>query len=174
MKIFISGNPRTGKTSLIRRVITEFGIDNFFGFWTEEIRENKKRVGFKIVATWGEKILLASTNVRTPYRIGKYFIIKENLDIFSSYMLDKIDLYRDRIIVIDEIGPMEFYSEKFKQLVRKVLKENYKVLATVHRKYIHLVPYYYWLEIGKWWKVYNNVKKNIKAVLSKQNNTSSV
>ena len=168
MKVFISGNPKTGKTNLIKKIVMEFGIDNFFGFWTEEIRENKRRVGFKMVATWGEEDLLAGVNVRTPYRVGKYFILKENLDKFSSYMLGKIDLYKNKVVVIDEIGPMEFYSEKFKQLVEKVLNEDYKVLAVIHRKYVHLVPYYYWLEIGKWWEIYNNVKKNVKTMISGQ------
>jgi len=165
MKIFISGNPRTGKTTLVKRIVEEFGKDKFFGFWTEEIRENKKRIGFKIVTTWGEERILASIYKRTPYRVGKYFVFKENIDEISEKVLEKLEENKDKIIVVDEIGKMEFYSEKFKELVDKILKEDYKVLAVVHRNYVHLVPYYYWLDIGKWWEIYNNVKKNIKEIL---------
>jgi nucleoside-triphosphatase len=38
------------------------------------------------------------------------------------------------IIAIDEIGPMELFSEKFKQATRKALESRKPVLAVVHWK----------------------------------------
>jgi len=40
------------------------------------------------------------------------------------------------IIAIDEIGPMELFSEKFKQATRKALESRKPVLAVVHWKAI--------------------------------------
>ncbi|MEM4757865.1 MAG: nucleoside-triphosphatase, partial [Nanopusillaceae archaeon] len=59
MKIFISGNPKSGKTTLVKKIIQEFGKENFFGFYTEEIIENKERNGFKIVTTFEKEYLLS-------------------------------------------------------------------------------------------------------------------
>jgi len=163
MKIFISGKPMVGKTTLIKRIIEEFGIEHFFGFWTEEIREGKTRSGFILKTTWGVEKLFASKKIKTNYRVGKYYLLIENIDEIVDYILNNLN--KNKIIVIEEIGRMEWYSEKFRNLINKILREEYDVLATVHRNYVHLVTYYYWLDIGKWWEVYENVKKNIKDII---------
>ena len=46
MHLFILGLPKAGKTTLIKKLVPL--IKNADGFYTEEIREKKKRVGFKI------------------------------------------------------------------------------------------------------------------------------
>jgi len=165
MKIFISGNPGSGKTSLIKKLIEEFGKDKFFGFYTEEIRENRERIGFKIITTYGEEKILARKDLRTEYRVGKYFVIKENIDQIARYVLENIENDTDKIIVIDEIGPMELYSEKFKELVEFILKRDLDLIATVHRKLLHLVPTYIWLDRGKWWDTYNYLKEKMKEII---------
>jgi len=163
IKIFISGNPQSGKTTLVKRIIEEFGIENFYGFWTEEIRENKIRVGFIIKTTWGEEKKLADVNIRTQYRVGKYFVIKENVDYVAKKMIEELEKNKSKIIVIDEIGKMEMYSEYFNKLVKIILDGDYNLLAVVHRNYVHMVPVYYWLD-GKWWDVYFKVKEDIEKL----------
>jgi len=164
--MFISGNPMSGKTSLIKRLIEEIGKDRFFGFYTEEIRENKKRIGFKIVTTYGDEKILSKVDIITPYRVGKYYVIKENLDKVSRYIIENLEENSKRIIIIDEIGPMEMYSEAFNELIRIVLKKDINLIATVHRKLLHIVPTYIWLERSNWWDQYNYIKnKIIKEIL---------
>ncbi|RIB35087.1 MAG: hypothetical protein BXU00_03320 [Candidatus Nanoclepta minutus] len=166
MKMFISGNPMSGKTSLIKRLIEDIGKDKFFGFYTEEIRENKKRIGFKIVTTYGDEKILSKVDIITPYRVGKYHVIKENLDEVSKYMIENLEKNSKKIIIIDEIGPMEMYSEVFNELIRIVLKKDINLIATVHRKLLYIVPTYIWLERGNWWDWYNYIKnKIIKEIL---------
>ena len=38
------------------------------------------------------------------------------------------------VVAIDEIGPMELFSEKFKEATRKALESSKPVLAVVHGK----------------------------------------
>ncbi|MEM4819101.1 MAG: nucleoside-triphosphatase [Nanopusillaceae archaeon] len=165
MKIFISGNPRSGKTSLIKKIIYDFGKENFFGFYTEEIAENRERIGFKIVTTFEKEYLLSRKDIKTNYRFGKYFILKENLDEISKIILENLDSNKEKIIVVDEIGPMEFYSEFFVKLTERIIREDFNVLGVVHRKFLHLIPNYIWLERNRWWEIYEFIKNKIKNIL---------
>jgi len=70
MKIFITGNPSCGKTTLLKeisQILKEWGIV-FTGFITDEVRKGNTRTGFTIqdLAT-SEKLIFASTDTVTPY-----------------------------------------------------------------------------------------------------------
>ena len=70
MKIFITGNPGCGKTTLLKeisQILKEWGIV-FTGFITDEVRKGNTRTGFTIqdLAT-SEKLIFASTDTVTPY-----------------------------------------------------------------------------------------------------------
>ena len=49
MKILLTGPPGVGKTTLIKYLCEQLG--NCSGFYTEEIREGGKRIGFNIVTS---------------------------------------------------------------------------------------------------------------------------
>ncbi len=166
MRIFISGNPGVGKTTLVRRIYEKYP-NVFIGFWTEEIRKDKKRVGFKIKTTWGEEKLLASIERRSPYRVGKYFVYPENLDPVIEY-LEK-NYKKDKILLIDEIGRMEFYSKKFTEFINKILKdESIPIIATIHRNCLCLVKHYIWLEREKWWEIFKRIEREIELWLKSE------
>ncbi|BFI73273.1 nucleoside-triphosphatase THEP1 [Nanoarchaeota archaeon] len=161
MKIFITGKPGVGKTTLIKKIYSNFP-EKFFGFYTEEIRENKERIGFKIITTWGEELLLASKNIRTDYRVKNYFVIKENIDIVSEKILENINI--NKVILIDEIGKMELYSEKFKELVNIIINdEKINVLATINLYYLPMVKNnYIYLKREDFNKIYKKIESIIK------------
>ncbi|MGB9674498.1 MAG: nucleoside-triphosphatase [Nanopusillaceae archaeon] len=161
MKIFITGKPGIGKTTLIKKLYQNYP-DKFFGFYTEEIRENKERIGFKIITTWGEELLLASKNIKTEYRIKNYYVIKENIDNVSKKILNNLMI--NKIILIDEIGKMEFFSDDFKKLV-DILIEDKKInlIATVNLSYIHIIKSnYIYLTRENFTKVYKDLESIIK------------
>lgn len=163
MQIFISGNPGSGKTTLVKRIYEEYK-EYFIGFWTEEIRVNKRRVGFEVVTTWGERKILASIERRSNFRVGKYFVYPEVLDP----IIEKIskERYDKKILLIDEIGRMEFYSNSFKNFILNLLKdERINILATIHRNYLHLVKSYIWLDRKKWFEIYKRIKKEIESLI---------
>lgn len=79
MHLFITGKPGVGKTTLVKRVIERLSL-NPRGFYTEEIRENGERVGFRLRTFDGKETILAHVRFNTPFRVGRYCVSVENLE----------------------------------------------------------------------------------------------
>lgn len=132
--IFITGKPRVGKTTLIKK-ITESLDRKTFGFYTQEIREKGKRTGFEIISFNSKKGKLASINFKSNLKVGKYKVILEDLEEIGVKSILKGLKRKDSLIVIDEIGKMELFSEEFKKTVKKALDAENKVLGTIKLDY---------------------------------------
>jgi len=130
--ILVTGLPGTGKTTLLRKVAEELNPFNPAGFFTAEIREAHTRKGFELRSLDGKNGLLAHVDIKSPNRVGKY---KVDVKSFESF-LNAIPLFEPSVslIIIDEIGKMECFSELFRHLVRQVLDSDKMVLATVALK----------------------------------------
>lgn len=128
--ILITGYPRTGKTTLIMKFLEQTS-KKCSGFYTEEIRNNQGiRVGFKVVAiSLEEEGILAHVEVRSSYRVGKYFV---DITDFEKIALPEMKRESD-LVIIDEIGKMELFSEPFKNQLLKCLEQG-NVLATITMK----------------------------------------
>jgi nucleoside-triphosphatase len=102
------------------------------GFFTSEIREANTRKGFGLRSLNGKDGLLAHMDITTPYRVGKYKVDVKGFEAF----LGAIPLLGPsvRLIIIDEIGKMECFSDLFRHLVRQVLDSDKVVLATIALK----------------------------------------
>ena len=156
MKIFITGQPGVGKTTLLRRVYN-FCRDKGIlvcGFITEEVREGRFRVGFDLVILGdNQKLNFASIYKETPYKFGKYF-----LDINSlESAMDKVFCLDSDLYIIDEIGKMEFYSDKFREKIHEVMKnDRFKIIASLHRDFVQ--------EFKKYGKVYYLTQENRDVV----------
>ncbi|MEO0139130.1 MAG: NTPase [candidate division WOR-3 bacterium] len=135
MKIFISGSPGVGKTTLIKRLFLK-NPQRFYGFWTEEIMEGGKRVGFKVITTWGESGVLAHIKLNSHYRVGKYAV---DVSGFEKLVLPKIkNPLMDKILILDEIGKMEMFSKGFVETVeRLIFLKDLDILATIPLKNVH-------------------------------------
>lgn len=128
----ITGPPRCGKTTLILRIIQDSSLsDKVGGFITEEMREKGERVGFKIVSLPdNEEGLLARKGFSSPFRVGKYGVHLEDLENTGCAAIEDA-LRSEKAVVVDEIGKMELFSEKFKNTLLKALDSPLKVLASV-------------------------------------------
>jgi nucleoside-triphosphatase len=69
--ILFTGSPGSGKTILIRNVISRLSMP-VGGFYTQEIRQTGVRKGFGIVTLDGQHGLLAHVNNQSRHRVGKY------------------------------------------------------------------------------------------------------
>ncbi|MEM4576589.1 MAG: NTPase [Candidatus Nezhaarchaeales archaeon] len=138
-KIFVTGRPGVGKTTLVFKVVEKLKSMKFKvgGIVTLEVRSRGVRTGFKIVdVESGAEAQLASVSSASGPRVGKYLVHVENLDSFAvnsiSRALEKCDL-----LVVDEIGPMELKSQRFIEAVERALDSEKPLLATLHYKLRH-------------------------------------
>jgi len=125
----ISGLPQCGKTTLIKEVVSQLDIEKK-GFFTEEIRENGERTGFKIVTLSGKQVILAHRNFASPYRVSRYAVSISNLENVAVKEIEQ-GLHGNFLIVIDEIGKMELFSEKFKETVIRAFDSKNRILGTI-------------------------------------------
>jgi nucleoside-triphosphatase len=124
MNILITGRPGVGKTTLIKKVIKD--VDTASGFFTAEMREKGKRVGFAIETVDSTKGILAHVDIQGKYTVSKYRV---NLSDIETVCVPSLDTKSD-LIVIDEIGKMELFSDQFRETVLQVLDTG-KVIATI-------------------------------------------
>ncbi len=125
----LSGEPGSGKTTIIKEVLSKVN-KSAGGFYTEEIRSQGVREGFKIVTLDGKSAVLAHTSVRSPHRVSKYGVDTDSIDKVAVPALKQAIQSKD-IIVIDEIGKMELFSPSFKNAVIEALQSEKKVLGTI-------------------------------------------
>lgn len=128
----ITGPPRCGKTTLLIKIAEDPAFSaSVGGFITQEIRDKGERVGFKLVSLGDKKEgFLAMKGFPSPYRVGKYGVNLEDMEkIGCTAIQEALDSGRD--ILVDEIGKMELFSEKFKTVLLQALNSPQKVLATI-------------------------------------------
>ncbi|MCS7257820.1 MAG: AAA family ATPase [candidate division WOR-3 bacterium] len=132
MRILITGKPKAGKTTLIKKIIKEFSCVSWCGFYTEEVIENNNRVGFNIVTTDGQKVLFAHKDIASPYYIGKYRVNLEALETVGINSLT-IGIKNNKPLIIDEVGKMELLSKKFQNFIKDLFSTDYRelIIATI-------------------------------------------
>ncbi|MCS7202126.1 MAG: NTPase [Dictyoglomus sp.] len=156
MKIFITGQPGVGKTTLLKKIdrfCRDIGLTTF-GFITEEVREGKNRIGFDFInLKTNERYNFASIYKITPYKFGKYYL---NIDKFEE-IIEQIFYQEGDIFILDEIGRMEFYSEKFKKRILEYLERDKNIIASLHRDFVNIFK--------KYGKIYQLTYENRDLVL---------
>lgn len=127
--LLVTGRPGVGKTTLIGRVLERLEV-RAGGFYTREIREDGKRVGFSIVGIDGGSGVLARVGFESDYKVGRYGVNREDLERVGVAALESAIDGAD-LVVMDEIGRMELCSPLFREAVMRALDCPRSVLGTI-------------------------------------------
>ncbi len=130
--MLITGLPGVGKTTSIISLAEALESLHPVGFYTTELRDRGMRQGFELVSLDGKREIFSHVTVKSPYRVGRYGV---DIKVFEDF-LDTLNLKRPEagLVVIDEIGKMECFSEKFKKLVKTLLDSEKPIIATIALK----------------------------------------
>ncbi len=132
-KILLTGLPGCGKTTAIIKIINNLRSDKVAGFYTQEIRQDNIRKGFCWKRLDDVDGTLAHIKIKGPWRVGKYGVDVVGFEesVVPILGVEQTDV---ELFVIDEIGKMECFSEKFVNAVRRLFASEKSVLATVAQK----------------------------------------
>ena len=125
--IFLTGAPSSGKTSVLKKVIQLLDYPAN-GFYTEEERIDGRRVGFLMKTLDGKSGHLAHQDIGSEFHIRRYGVSIENIESIAAPSIAPVDR---NIIILDEIGKMECFSEEFKQSAVRALDAPNVVIGTI-------------------------------------------
>lgn len=134
--LLLTGSPGVGKTTVLLKVVDALKARGYKvgGMITREVRSCGTRVGFEILDLSNDRRgWLAHVNQKAGPQVGKYRV---NLGDLDSVGVEAILMAvgNSDVVAIDEIGPMELFSENFKEAVRKAIETKKLVVGVVHWK----------------------------------------
>jgi len=134
--LFLTGSPGVGKTTVLMRVVEALKAEGYSvgGMVSREVRSCGARFGFEILDLGSDRRgWLAHVNQPTGPQIGKYRVNLEDLNGIGATAIADASENLD-VVAVDEIGPMELFSEKFKEAVKKAVESGKLVVGVVHWK----------------------------------------
>ena len=116
MRIFLTGKPGIGKTTLIKAIIDQYG-SLCDGFYSEEIKVGRSRVGFSLKIINSKNcvpLAMSDGSVKIGPKVGKYTV---NVKEMENILPEAFPPTPAKIRIIDEIGKMELLSQKVTRLI---------------------------------------------------------
>ena len=132
----ITGTPGSGKTTVVQTVVERLKKKGFVpgGVYCPEIREGGSRKGFEMVDVMtGKQRILAHVDREEGPSVSRYGVNVDNVDAMSNSAIGNA-LEEADFLVIDEIAPMEIYSDEFRKQVKKALDSEKPLLAVIHKR----------------------------------------
>jgi len=133
VKILLTGLPGCGKTTAVMNILARLDCKQAAGFYTQEIRQKGARKGFRWKSLDGAEGILAHVDIKGARRVSRYGVDVAGFEKSVVPILD-IDRPGAKLFVVDEIGKMECFSEKFAAAINRLFDSDRAVLATVAQK----------------------------------------
>lgn len=134
--LFVTGRPGIGKTSVLLRAVEELKTKGYKigGMLSREVRDEGVRIGFEIIDFYsGRRGWLAHVNQPVGPRVSKYRVNLDDLDVVGAGSI-RDAAKNAQIIMVDEIGPMELFSQAFREAVVEAMNSGKPLLGTIHFK----------------------------------------
>jgi nucleoside-triphosphatase len=132
--LLLTGRPGVGKTTVVKAVAALLG-ERAGGFYTEEMRREGRREGFRLVTLDGRKAVMAHVQLRGPGRpsVGRYGVDVQAIQSVGVAALERA-VAAGQIVIVDEIGKMELFCEGFKQALLDAVGGPQEVVAAAMTK----------------------------------------
>ena len=131
--LLLTGPPACGKTTVVLHLVERLSDFRLAGFYTQELREGRSRVGFEAVGiSSGLHAILAHARSKSRVRVGRYGVEPSALVPLVAAELGKSEGVN--LFVIDEIGKMECMSAAFVDATRSVLESGRPLVATIAQR----------------------------------------
>lgn len=137
MKLLLTGAPRSGKSSLIRKLAES--SPGAAGIITVERRgPDHRRIGFDLQAVYSrpgrplevvEEAPLARLAQPSALKVGRYGVEPAALDL-AVRALDAA-MHEGQLVLIDEIGPLQICSPAFREAVDRALVSRCHLLGAL-------------------------------------------
>ncbi len=138
-RYFLTGPPGCGKTTAVLRIVGNLqsaGV-KVGGVVSGELRQGGVRVGFEVIDLQSSRRgVLAQVSPSGAPRVGKYTVNLRDLSEVAASAVESATASCDAV-VIDEVGPMELYSDDFVRATELALASRKTILGTVHRNARH-------------------------------------
>ncbi len=128
-KLLLTGPPRVGKTTCIERLLERLDVPAA-GFFTREVRRDGRRVGFDVESLDGRRGTLARVGKPSRWRVGRYGVELESFEAVAIPALEA-GLASGALLIVDEIGKMELFSEAFKALLTQTVEGPAPLVGTL-------------------------------------------
>jgi nucleoside-triphosphatase len=135
--VLLTGRPGVGKTTAAGDIAARLGPKQTDGFISSEIREDGRRAGFGVAVLHSNEVgLLARPGLVSEFRFGSpgadgHPRLGVTHEFLENVACRRIEASEAPLIVIDEIGPMQATSARFRRLVESLLAEARSVFGTV-------------------------------------------
>ncbi len=134
--LLLTGSPGVGKTTLLLKVVEALRARGYSvgGMISREVRLGGTRMGFEILDLASDKRgWLAHVNQKTGPQVGKYRVNLADLESVGVHAVLKAIRECD-VVAVDEIGPMELFSEKFRKAIQQAVESGKLVVGVIHWK----------------------------------------
>jgi nucleoside-triphosphatase len=128
--ILITGRAGSGKSTIVREMLENLQ-PQAGGFFSPEVRDAAgERIGFDIVTLDGQRAPLARVGLKGTHYLGRYGVDVDTLDRVGVAAMDAA-VVASHLVVIDEIGKMELFSQRFQRAVIEALRRHRLIFGTV-------------------------------------------
>ena len=134
--MLLTGSPGVGKTTVLAATVEALAKRGFRvgGMISREVRESGVRIGFEMLDLRSSKRgWLAQAGQKGGPGVGKYCVNLKDLEAIGAVSIIKAVEDCD-VVAVDEIGPMELFSRKFREAANMAVQSRKLVLAVVHWK----------------------------------------
>ena len=126
IKLLLTGKPRSGKSTLLEKCIALSPQKQ--GFLSREILKDEQRVGFELIASDGQSVVMAHVDSPSQLHVSRYGV---NIDNITNFLRALPAIQSNSLLYLDEIGQMQLLTPAFPTIAMKYLDADNHFIGTI-------------------------------------------